>query len=753
MIVLACRMGWLAGFAVGLLLWPLRAAAQEFDFKAPPGARDAAMPVVMRDLAERILPVYEDKDTDRYLTNLAALQLVAGTYPAADDTRRKLRDRRGAQAMPGPVERELLYDIYAQARALEAREQVAFDQAFTRSFRELVPTLADREADALTAWIETPAARFEEALQRELDRLRGQERIALQAAVDLVWTYLAFDAHRSFRPIVRALEAEDAQRRYTSEEELRLRLPGGLQISAQIVRPRNQARPLPTLLAVTLDPAEGDARGAAAHGYVGVVAYSRAGRGARWQQIEPFRRDGADARAVVRWITQQPWSDGRVGLYGEGYSGFAAWAALKQPLAAIKAIATASPMAPGIDFPAPGRIFHNDAYRWAQANAPTPGARPGRRAVAPAALDAAWYRSGLAYRELDRRFATPNHVFRTWLSHPSFDRYWQKTQPFDREFARIGIPVLTIAGAYAGDAGALHYFHEHLRHRPDADHSLLIGPYGASALREGPAPVLRGYPVDAAALVDLRALRFAWFDHVLRDGPKPALLRDRVNVQMSGANDWRHAPTIETLSTGALRLYLDPAAKGTAHRLLAAPTKARRSVLQTVDFRSRKNTIAPQAVDLIVRDPASADSLMFVSEPLPEALEFSGRVGGLLDLQPNKQDLDLNLRLYERLPDGRHLELFAPYEFRASYAADPAHRRLLQAGVRQSLAFSVERVGSRRLGAGSRVVLVIGVNRRPDRQINYGTGQEVGLESIADAQVPLKLRWFNGSYIELPVRK
>ena len=79
------------------------------------------MPVVMRDLAERILPVYEDKDTDRYLTNLAALQLVAGTYPAADDTRRKLRDRRGAQAMPGPVERELLYDIYAQARALEAR--------------------------------------------------------------------------------------------------------------------------------------------------------------------------------------------------------------------------------------------------------------------------------------------------------------------------------------------------------------------------------------------------------------------------------------------------------------------------------------------------------------------------------------------------------------------------------------------------------------------------------------------------------
>lgn len=753
MIAPACRMGWIAGLWLCLLLWPLAAAALEFEFEPPPTARDASTPAVMRDLAERILPVYEDKDTDRYLTNLAALQLVAGTYPAADDTRRMLRERRRAQAATGAVERALLYDVYARARSLQAREQIAFDQAFTRSFRELVPTLADREADALTAWIETPASRFEEAVQREFDRLRTKQRIALVEAVDLVWKYLAFDAHRSFRPIARALEVEDAQRRYITEENLRLRLPGGIQIRAQLVRPRNQSQPLPTLLAFTLDPAEGDALGAAAHGYVGVVAYSRAGRGARWQQIEPFRRDGADARAVVRWITQQAWSDGRVGLYGEGYSGFAAWAALKQPLAAIKAIATASPMAPGIDFPAPGRIFHNDAYRWAQAHAPTPGARPGPSAVAPALLDESWYRSGLAYRELDRRFATPNHVFRTWLSHPSFDRYWQKAQPFGKEFARIGIPVLTIAGSYAGDAGALHYFREHLRHRPDADHSLLLGPYDANALRAGPAPVLRGYPVDAAALIDLRALRFQWFDHVFSNAARPALLRDRVNVQLSGANEWRHAPTIQKLSTDSLRLYLDPAAKGAAHRLLATPTKANRSALQDIDFRSRKNIPAPRPSELLVRDPAFADSLTYVSEPLPEALEFSGAVSGLLDIQPSKQDVDLNLRLYERLPGGSQLELFAPYEFRASYAADPVHRRLLQAGVRQSLPFSVERLGSRRLGAGSRIVLVMGVNRLPDRQINYGTGQEVSLESVADVPAPLRLRWYSGSYIDLPVRK
>ena len=44
----------------------------------------------------------------------------------------------------------------------------------------------------------------------------------------------------------------------------------------------------------------------------------------------PYEHDGAEARAVIGWIAQQPWSDGRVGMYGSGYSAFAAWAAAKR---------------------------------------------------------------------------------------------------------------------------------------------------------------------------------------------------------------------------------------------------------------------------------------------------------------------------------------------------------------------------------------------------------------------------------------
>jgi hypothetical protein len=35
--------------------------------------------------------------------------------------------------------------------------------------------------------------------------------------------------------------------------------------------------------------------------------------------------------------------------------------------------------------------------------------------------------------------------------------------------------------------------------------------------------------------------------------------------------------------------------------------------------------------------------------------------------------------------------------------------------------------------------------------VNYGTGKDVSDESIADAGKPLRVEWFNDSYVEVPV--
>ena len=87
--------------------------------------------------------------------------------------------------------------------------------------------------------------------------------------------------------------------------------------------------------------------------------------------------------------------------------------------------------------------------------------------------------------------------------------------------------MLTITGYYAaGEAGALYYFNEHHRYDPHANHTLLIGPYDDGVMQHGRAAALRATSVDPAALVDLRELRYQWFDHVLKGAAEAALLQD-----------------------------------------------------------------------------------------------------------------------------------------------------------------------------------------------------------------------------------
>jgi hypothetical protein len=38
-------------------------------------------------------------------------------------------------------------------------------------------------------------------------------------------------------------------------------------------------------------------------------------------------------------------------------------------------------------------------------------------------------------------------------------------------------------------------------------------------------------------------------------------------------------------------------------------------------------------------------------------------------------------------------------------------------------------------------------------EINYGTGKDVSGETVADAKEPLQIKWFDDSYIDLPVGK
>jgi predicted acyl esterase len=371
------------------------------------------------------------------------------------------------------------------------------------------------------------------------------------------------------------------------------------------------------------------------------------------------------------------------------------------------------------------------------------------------ALDEEWYKAGRRYREFPVLPGPYSAVFRNWLNHPTYDRYWQKLIPFREEFSRITIPVLTMTGYYSGGAsGALYYFNQHHRYNPRANHTLLIGPWDERGMPRGAPSWVRGYQLDTAAIVDRRDLRYEWLGYALKDGQKPQLLAERVNYQLAGANEWRHAPSLASLEQDRLRFFLEGSANGDRNRMLESKNAEVTFLPQTFDFADRSDPSWTPAPELVLRRLEPHNGEFFVSEPLKQPLDVAGLFTGYLDFSVNKMDVDVTIAFYELLPSGEYVKLFDPaYAFRASYARDRTKRQLLRAGVRQQLTFRSERMMARRLQAGSRMIMLLGVNKRPDQQINYGTGDDVSEESIEDADVPLRIRWYNSSYIDIPVRR
>jgi putative CocE/NonD family hydrolase len=727
--------------------------AQVFDFRAP--ASPAGAGAAISDLASRLIPVYQDADPERYLANLSALQMAVGNYAAADISRQSLRDRRRKSAFGLPVSQAVVFDIYAHAKALEIENKVTFADAFTSSFRDSMRPLNDRDEFAVARWLGTPPSVYRDALQRAFDQFRSRDSIDESDAIELIWKYVAFDAYRSFGALVVLLNAEDDHRRYATDNGIVIQTPGGAGISVTVIRPTGSNKPLPALLEFSASDAQGNAKESAARGYVGVVA--NAAKRKSTTGIDPFEFVGADAREVINWIAKQAWSDGRVGMYGDAYSGYAPWAAAKRLPTALKAIATSVPVVPGVNFPMEGNIFHNSAYEWslqmtdaARVDEPDSADAPEWRA-----LNEKWYRSGRPYRDLGRLYGKHNPVFIRWLNHPSYDRYWQNLLPYREQFAHLDIPVLTMTGYYAASApGDLYFFTQHHRYNPHANHTLLIGPYDESMMRAGAAASLGGYQLDAAALIDFRELRYQWFDHVFKEAALPALLSDSVNYEVMGANEWRHAASLDAMADGSLRYYLDAAGSGADHRLSLRKKTGDAFVQHNADFVDRRDAAWTPPTDLISKSLAPRFATIFLSDPLAKASAFSGLFSGHLDFEVNKMDLDLNITLYELLANGDYVRLFSPtYEVRASYAQDRVHRHLLKAGERQKLVFKSERLTSRQLQAGSRIALVLSIAKRPDREINYGTGGDVSEESVADGKIPIKIRWHNDSYIDIPIRK
>ncbi len=703
----------------------------------------------MAQLARALLA--QTPDDDKGLLDRALLNVAAGEPAAANAL---LARARQATKTYDPVRAQALFtshELHSRARLLQSASGAPFDDAFRTSFREAFARMDDLTAEHAAWWPDTDLISARADVERAREVFRGKGAADRAAAMDLTARYAAYVVRRDVLPLAVALENEDNARRYEVDDDVRIKTRDGATVSAIVVRPRRATGKTPAVLVFNIYTAGGasTALASASHGYVGVAAFTR-GRRKSTGAVLPYEHDGDDAFDTIDWIQKQPWSDGRVGMYGGSYGGFTQWAAAKHLHPALKTIVPYVAAIPGQGLPMENNVFLNANYGWPfyVANGPYDDDKVYFDRARWNALPDKWFASGRPFKEIDAVDGTPNPLLQRWLAHPAYDAYWQKMVPYREDFARIDIPVLSFTGYYDdGQISAIRYFTEHYRYNKNARHYLVVGPYDHFGAQRRPAEVLRGYAIDPVARIDTTYITYQWLDHVLRGGPMPDLVRDRVNYEVMGANLWRHAPSLERAKDEVLTLYLDE-----RHLTTAKPTGAR-FVAQEVDLADRKTTNNAYYPDPIVSDTLdTGNGVVFEGEPLAAPMSIDGLFSGELRVTISKRDMDVGVVLYEKTAEGKYVNL-SYYVGRASYARDMSARALLVPGRVETIPFERTRMVSRRLAAGSRLVVVLNVNKNPFAEVNHGTGKTVSEESAADAKGPLQIRWLSDSFVRIPIRR
>jgi hypothetical protein len=355
---------WLVLAALGLACATCR--AQDFGFPSLQANDDRGLSVAMPRLAREVIDVYHDDDRATDLDNRFRLQMVAGNYADAAVTLDQLRALPSDSMSPQARVAALLYEVLAKTReSSPGADALKFAAALQDALRETLATLDDREsAMAVRALGAQDADSTLRAMSSALQTHRGDVRLPLTDALALIKTWHMRQSFRDFEPLAPTLAAEEDRKRYLFDNDLKIRTPDGATVCALVVRPRAPAKPLPALLVFTIyyGPFNiREARRSASNGYVGVVGFPR-GIGCSPDAPVAYEHDGADADALIEWISRQPWSDGRVGMYGGSYAGFTQWAALKRRPKALQAIMPSATGAPGIDTPMEGGVHQSFSY-------------------------------------------------------------------------------------------------------------------------------------------------------------------------------------------------------------------------------------------------------------------------------------------------------------------------------------------------------------------------------------------------------
>ena len=413
---------------------------------------------------------------------------------------------------------------------------------------------------------------------------------------------------------------------------------------------------------------------AVGEGFVVVISDTR-GRFGSQGQFDPFTTEAADGYDTVQWLAGQPYSNGRVGMYGASYYAATQLLAATARPPALKALA---PQVTASDFH-DNWIYYGGALQlgfalyWALGLA---AAELARRQAAGESLES-------QAEELAGLLADPASAFRTrplseigvlntllpawrdWLAHPTRDEFWQRISVRDQH-ADLDLPALHVGGWFdIFLRGTLSNFAG--MNATGAAQRLIIGPWAHAVCYDALGEVDYGGGAAAAAL-DMTRVQLDWFAGQLGDQPRAAAAAP-VTLFVMGDNVWRSEDAFPPARSRVQNFYLCTGPDGVGRLDSDPPPRdagCSRFVYDPADPVPTVGgaTFLPGAYvgfnagqrdqRVIEQRP---DVLTFTGPPLEEAIELCGPVSVVLQAATDAEDTDWTAKLVDVYPDGRALNV------------------------------------------------------------------------------------------------
>ena len=499
-----------------------------------------------------------------------------------------------------------------------------------------------------------------------------------------------------------------------------------------------------------------DAVRAAMRGY-GVVIQDIRGRHSSDGEFYTFVNEIDDGYDSVEWVAGQSWCTGKVGMYGNSYTGATQWLAAKSKPPSLAAIA------PGFT----GSDYH-EGWTW-QGGAFELGFN--LNWTLGALTSANWQniskRLFLSPRQLDVLIEARNSLgegynyvpmrdlhdleggiapyYYDWLDHPEYDEYWRQIC-IEESHSEISVPALNYGGWYDGFLGGTLRNFSRMRELGATEEArlgqrLLIGPWVHTGQAMGIAGEV-GFGTHASGLMqDLQGQILRFFDYWLKDEDSGASDEKPVRIFVMGENVWRYEDEWPLARAGDVDFYLH--SRGRANTLNGdgwlspelpgdeAPDVYAYNPIDPVPTRGggllcEPGVALPGAFDQRSIE-ARPDVLVYMTSPLEEYTEVTGPITVTLYASSSARDTDFTAKLLDIAPSGYARNLTDGI-IRARYRAPRTPASLIQPD--QVYEYKIDLWATSNLfKRGHRVGLEISSSNFPRFDRNANTGEPIGTDA------------------------